>query len=112
MIGGTLRIIPRPAPEGQTFANSPSAVVSVKMTLARWVLWLLHWQEAFQMIDAASLMGSHDLLLVTLATLRYDVAQSALSHDMTHNLARYLPGGRWEVRHSPGNFIYAGIVTN
>lgn len=62
---------------------------------------------ACRMLDAASLIGTHDLLLMTLDTLRFDVAQSALARGQTPNLARLLPGGRWECRHSPGNFTYA-----
>jgi hypothetical protein len=58
-------------------------------------------------IDARSLVGSHDILLVTLDTLRYDVARDALAAGRTPNLAALLPGGRWEERHSPGNFTYA-----
>ena len=59
------------------------------------------------MIDAESLIGTHDLLLVTLDTLRFDVAEMALARGMTPNLGQYLPKGRWERRHSPGNFTFA-----
>jgi hypothetical protein len=59
------------------------------------------------MLDASSLIGTHDLLLVTLDTLRYDVARDALARGQTPNLARVLPGGQWEERHSPGTFTYA-----
>ena len=59
------------------------------------------------MLKAASLIGTHDVLLVTLDTLRYDVAEQALARGLTPNLARLLPGGKWELRHSPGNFTYA-----
>lgn len=59
------------------------------------------------MIDVRALVGSHDLLLVTLDTLRYDVARDALSAGRTPNLAAVVPGGRWEERHSPGSFTYA-----
>jgi hypothetical protein len=59
------------------------------------------------MIDARSLIGSHDVLLVTLDTLRYDVAVAALEAGRTPNLAEVLPGGKWEQRHSPGSFTYA-----
>lgn len=59
------------------------------------------------MISAASLIGTHDVLLMTLDTLRYDVAVHALQSGMTPNLAALLPGGDWEQRHSPGNFTYA-----
>jgi len=54
-----------------------------------------------------SLLGSHDLLLVTLDTLRYDVAAGRLAAGRTPNLARVLPGGAWERRHTPASFTYA-----
>jgi hypothetical protein len=59
------------------------------------------------MLSAAPLIGTHDVLLITLDTLRYDVAESALAHGRTPNLARLLPGGHWERRHAPGSFTYA-----
>jgi hypothetical protein len=59
------------------------------------------------MLTANQLVGTHDVLLVTLDTLRFDVAQQALDRDWTPNLARHLPTGGWECRHSPGNFTYA-----
>ncbi|MCG8583690.1 MAG: STM4013/SEN3800 family hydrolase [Pirellulales bacterium] len=59
------------------------------------------------MLNAAALVGTHDVLFVTLDTLRYDVAVATLERGMTPGLARLLPGGRWEERHSPGNFTYA-----
>lgn len=52
------------------------------------------------------LIGSHDLLFVTLDTLRYDVAAELAETGRTPNLARALPGG-WERRHSPASFTYA-----
>ena len=59
------------------------------------------------MIDASRLIGSHDVLFVTLDTLRYDVARYALAASRTPHLAAVLPGGRWEERHSPASFTYA-----
>jgi hypothetical protein len=59
------------------------------------------------MLNANELIGTHDVLLVTLDTLRYDVAQEALRQGRTPNLGAVLPCGRWEKRHSPGNFTYA-----
>jgi hypothetical protein len=53
------------------------------------------------------IVGSHDLLLVTLDTLRHDVARELAAEGAIPNLARHLPGGRWEERHSPGSFTYA-----
>jgi hypothetical protein len=59
------------------------------------------------MTNAAQLIGTHDVLLITLDTLRYDVAEAALARGWTPNLGRLLPGGHWELRHSPGNFTFA-----
>ncbi|MBA9004411.1 MULTISPECIES: STM4013/SEN3800 family hydrolase [Thermomonospora] len=59
------------------------------------------------MRDMNAVVGSHDLLLVTLDTLRYDVAERLLEEGRTPNLAAVLPGGRWERRHAPGSFTYA-----
>jgi hypothetical protein len=59
------------------------------------------------MLDMNRLIGSHDILFVTLDTLRYDVARDALAAGMTPNLAGLLPGGTWERRHSPGSFTFA-----
>ena len=59
------------------------------------------------MLDANKLIGTHDVLFVTLDTLRYDVACRVLELGKTPNLAAVLPGGLWEERHSPGSFTYA-----
>ncbi|MFF5160183.1 STM4013/SEN3800 family hydrolase [Streptomyces sp. NPDC000348] len=53
------------------------------------------------------IVGSHDILLVTLDTLRFDVAAELAAAGRIPNLARHLPGGRWERRHAPGSFTYA-----
>ncbi|MFE4664735.1 STM4013/SEN3800 family hydrolase [Streptomyces sp. NPDC056716] len=53
------------------------------------------------------IVGTHDILLVTLDTLRYDVAQELAEAGRLPNLARHLPGGAWERRHAPGSFTYA-----
>src|SRR5215831_16341165 len=58
-------------------------------------------------IDARRLVGSHDILMMTLDTLRYDVALAAIEAGQTPNFARLLPGGRWQRRHSPATFTYA-----
>ncbi|MGJ5894793.1 STM4013/SEN3800 family hydrolase [Streptomyces niveiscabiei] len=55
----------------------------------------------------ARIVGSHDLLLVTLDTLRYDVAAELAAEGRIPHLARHLPDGRWEERHAPGSFTYA-----
>lgn len=57
--------------------------------------------------DMTEVVGSHDLLLVTLDTLRHDVAVELAEAGRIPNLARHLPGGRWEERHAPGSFTYA-----
>jgi hypothetical protein len=53
------------------------------------------------------IVGAHGILLITLDTLRYDVAVGELEKGNTPNLAAALPGGKWEKRHSPGNFTYS-----
>ncbi len=58
-------------------------------------------------IDAARCVGTHDVLLITIDTLRFDVAMDALLCDETPSLAAILPQGRWEKRHTPGSFTYA-----
>ena len=57
-------------------------------------------------LDARTLIPSHNVLLMTIDTLRYDVAMAALGHGETPNLQRLLPGGTWEERHTPASFTY------
>lgn len=52
-------------------------------------------------------VGTHDIALITLDTLRFDVARDLLAAGRTPALASVLPGGAWEERHSPGSFTYA-----
>ena len=52
-------------------------------------------------------VGRDDLLLLTLDTLRYDVAHKAWSEGRTPNLARLLGRNGWQERHSPGSFTFA-----
>ncbi len=59
------------------------------------------------MVDLNQLAPSHDLFLITLDTLRYDVARDLSAAGRTPNLTALLPGGAWELRHSPGTFTYA-----
>ncbi|MET9490334.1 STM4013/SEN3800 family hydrolase [Nocardia sp. NPDC006630] len=56
--------------------------------------------------DMNEVIGRDDLLLVTLDTLRFDVAAELFEAGRLPNLARHLPGG-WEKRHAPGSFTYA-----
>ena len=56
-------------------------------------------------IDARSLVGDSDILMVTLDTLRLDVAAEQMASGATPNLARLV--GRWEHRHTPASFTYA-----
>jgi hypothetical protein len=57
--------------------------------------------------DMRTIVGSHDILLVTLDTLRYDVAVELAAVGRTPHLSAVLPDGRWERRHAPGSFTYA-----
>jgi len=53
-----------------------------------------------------SLLGTHDVVFLTLDTLRYDVAKRAFDHGHTPNFARLFPDG-WEERLTSGSFTYA-----
>lgn len=59
------------------------------------------------MIAARDLIGTHDILMLTFDTLRYDVACELYSQGRTPNLERILPSAGWEARHAPGSFTYA-----
>lgn len=59
------------------------------------------------MLNAHQLVETHNIALITLDTLRYDVAQEELCAGRTPNLATLLPNHQWEERHSPGSFTYA-----
>ncbi len=52
-------------------------------------------------------VGTHDVLFVTLDTLRFDVAMLTFQRGTTPRLAEWLPASGWELRHSPGNFTFA-----
>lgn len=58
-------------------------------------------------LDMNLIIGTHDVVLVTLDTLRYDVAQRLFEEGKLPNLSRLLPAQGWERRHSPGTFTYA-----
>ncbi|HET8843285.1 MAG TPA: STM4013/SEN3800 family hydrolase [Ktedonobacteraceae bacterium] len=59
------------------------------------------------MLNVQEVVGTHDVLLVTLDTLRYDVAQDMWREGHIPYLASLLPPSGWEARHSPGSFTYA-----
>jgi hypothetical protein len=58
-------------------------------------------------MNTNELIGTYDVLMVTLDSLRYDVAQEALEKGMTPRMGEWLPNGKWEKRHSPGSFTYS-----
>lgn len=57
------------------------------------------------MIDMNSVVGTHDIVMVTFDTLRYDVAVREMESGGTPNLKKWF--GAWEKRHSPGSFTWA-----
>jgi hypothetical protein len=59
------------------------------------------------MLGPRQLVGTHDVLCVTLDTLRYDVAAGCAAAGRTPRLIAVLPGGAWERRHTPGSFTFA-----
>lgn len=59
------------------------------------------------MPDMNQVIGSHDLVLITIDTLRYDTAVQLAEQGRTPVLSGLIPGGQWERRHAPGNFTFA-----
>lgn len=57
-------------------------------------------------IDANAVVGHRNILLITLDSLRYDVARAAHAAGATPNLTALLPPDGWEARHAPGSFTY------
>lgn len=57
--------------------------------------------------DMNTVVGSHDIVFITLDTLRYDVAQALFMAGELPVLGPHLPPGGWERRHSPATFTYA-----
>lgn len=58
-------------------------------------------------LDMNTVVGTHDILLLTLDTLRFDTADALAAAGRTPHLAGLLPDGRWEPRHAPASFTYA-----
>lgn len=54
------------------------------------------------MTDMNAVVGTHDILMITLDTLRYDVAVMEEA-----NCPNLCSSGSWEKRHTPGSFTYA-----
>lgn len=54
-----------------------------------------------------ALIGHQDVVIITLDTLRYDVAQAAFLAGRLPTLGAWLPPSGWSLRHSPGSFTFA-----
>lgn len=52
-------------------------------------------------------IGSHDLIFITLDTLRYDIAQREFLAGRLPLLGRFLGTDGWQLRHSPASFTWA-----
>ena len=59
------------------------------------------------MLRPRDLIPGCDVVLVTLDSLRFDVAARAHELGETPNLSALLPPDGWEARHTPGSFTYA-----
>jgi hypothetical protein len=59
------------------------------------------------MLNMHEIVGSHDILFITLDTLRYDVACEELNAGRLPFLQSILPEDGWEKRHTPGSFTFA-----
>lgn len=53
------------------------------------------------------IVGKYDIVLITLDTLRYDVAQDLFLNKELPNFEKHLSDEGWEKRHAPGSFTYA-----
>ena len=62
--------------------------------------------RGLEVTGAAPFVGSHDILWITFDALRFDVAQGEITGSGTPFLSATLPGGRWQERHTPGNFTF------
>jgi hypothetical protein len=58
-------------------------------------------------LDMNQVVGTHDLMMITFDTLRFDVANALLSEGGTPELRRWLGAPGWEPRYTPGSFTYA-----
>lgn len=58
------------------------------------------------MINAKTCIGTHDVVILTFDTLRFDVAERGLVENRTPYLKSLLPDGQWEKRHTPATFTY------
>jgi arylsulfatase A-like enzyme len=58
------------------------------------------------MMNAKALLGTHDVLMITLDTLRFDVARDELNAGHLPTLQKHLKQG-WQRCHAPGNFTFA-----
>ena len=59
------------------------------------------------MMDYNAIVGTSDILMITLDTLRYDVAQRLHDAGQTPVLSDHLGPEGWQRRHSPGNFTFS-----
>ena len=56
-------------------------------------------------INMNKLIGSHDIVFITLDTLRFDVAKQELEAGNLPVLGQYI--NQWQERHAPGSFTYS-----
>lgn len=59
------------------------------------------------MPDMNRIVGSHDILMLTLDTLRFDAALERWQAGLTPNFARAIGAAGWQKRHAPASFTYA-----
>ena len=54
-----------------------------------------------------AIVGDHDVILITLDSLRFDAAENTFAQGKLPVLSRWLPRSGFERRHSPASFTYA-----
>ena len=108
--GKEQRRLPEQVSDGRTGSDSPDVPgfrvsgFKIENHAFQFVLKLQFFPRMSR--DMNQLCASHDVLLLVLDTLRFDVADAEWKAGRTPNLSRLLPHG-WEARHSPGSFTYA-----
>lgn len=58
-------------------------------------------------VNMHAIVGDHDVILITLDTLRFDAAENTFAQGRLPVLSRWLPSSGFECRHSPASFTFA-----
>lgn len=57
-------------------------------------------------INLNTIIPNHDIIFITLDSLRYDVSQQLFNEGKLPNFSKWLPNAGWEKRYTPASFTY------